>query len=399
MSEIKVAFHDMGSDDWMGGRIFVENALQSLSVESEDSPVRLRCFLLKQNNAAGAGQQKENVYRGAGNNIIGYERPTGRSLAWLTNSFCRKFFHHDLILDKVLETHDIEVLFGPILKYRNPGVIKLSYLPDFQHLHFPSFFSGKELAERNRNFLLSAKLSDRVVLQSEGVKRDFEAFASEYSEKSRVLKPVSIIPRGIYDLDPNEILRSYDLPDKFFYLPNQFWKHKNHGLVFEAVKRLGENGISTNLICTGQNNDYRYPGYFDDLSCMLSDYGLQDRVRYLGLIPRQDVFQLIRQCICLINPSLLEGWGFTVDEARSIGKRVLASDIPAHREQNPPSSIYFNPYDCDDLADKMLKIWNESVPGPDHRLEEAAIKETNVRIREYRDTFLSIVGEACEEQR
>jgi len=63
------------------------------------------------------------------------------------------------------------------------------------------------------------------------------------------------------------------------------------------------------------------------------------------MVPREHVLLLIRQSIGVLGPSLFEGWGFGVDEARSVGKRLLISDIPAHREQNPPEAIFFNPQD------------------------------------------------------
>ena len=72
---------------------------------------------------------------------------------------------------------------------------------------------------------------------------------------------------------------------------------------------------------------------------------LNEQVHYLGTVPRDDVFDLIRQSICVLNPSLFEGWGYAVDEAASVGKRILASDIAAHREQAAPACEYFDPRD------------------------------------------------------
>jgi hypothetical protein len=40
--------------------------------------------------------------------------------------------------------------------------------------------------------------------------------------------------------------------------------------------------------------------------------------------------------ICVINPSKF-GLGIGIDEARSVGKRILASGLPSHSEQNAPA--------------------------------------------------------------
>jgi glycosyltransferase involved in cell wall biosynthesis len=228
---------------------------------------------------------------------------------------------------------------------------------------------------------------------SESVKNDFEKFAPEYAHKARVLKTVTPIPETVYEADFNKILKLYNLPEKFVYLPNQFWKHKNHKLVFNALKILKDRGIQVSLVCTGFPGDYRHAGYFAGLFQKLSEWGIRNQVIYLGMIPYEHVLLLMRQCVCVLNPSLFEGFGLSVDEARSIGKQTLLSDIPAHREQNPPKAVFFNPYDAEGLAGKINEVWNATKPGPDIELEFESHKSLSDRIRKSADSFLSIVKE------
>ena len=49
----------------------------------------------------------------------------------------------------------------------------------------------------------------------------------------------------------------YGFSGPYFFLPNQFWQHKNHAVVFKAVNRLKERGLDVLLICTGNLRDYR----------------------------------------------------------------------------------------------------------------------------------------------
>jgi len=67
----------------------------------------------------------------------------------------------------------------------------------------------------------------------------------------------------------------------------------------------------------------------------------------------------MRHCVCLINPSLFEGWSTTVEEAKALGKHIILSDIPVHREQNPPRSDYFHAHDANALAQIMWRRWQE----------------------------------------
>jgi len=231
---------------------------------------------------------------------------------------------------------------------------------------------------------------------SDVVRKDFKSFAPMYKHKVRVLHPVSYISQSIYNYDLNSVLQLYHIPKKFIYLPNQFWKHKNHELTFQAVKILKNRGIKVFIVCTGSPSDYRHPSYFANLFLKLSQWNIRDRVAYLGLIPHKQVLLLMRQSICVLNPSLFEGWGFTVNEARSVGKQVLLTDIPAHREQNPPKAIFFDPKNSDDLTMKLREIWLNASSGPDMELERKARETQPERIRRYAESFMSIVQEVIK---
>ena len=147
------------------------------------------------------------------------------------------------------------------------------------------------------------------------------------------------------------------------------------------------------IACSGPVNDYRHPTYFSELLQQVSQWGIRNQIVFLGLIPRKHMYMMMRQSICVISPSLFEGFGLTVDEARSLGKRLLLSDIQPHRVQNPPRSIFFNPRDEEDLATKMKLVWVEQSPGPDPELEAEAKESLPLRIKAFADSFMSVVSE------
>ena len=219
----------------------------------------------------------------------------------------------------------------------------------------------------------------------------------QHSEKARVLSPVSYIPSLVYETDPKRVTRLYHLPEKFVYVPNQFWKHKNHITAFRALKILKSRGIDLFLVCTGNPVDYRHPGHFSELLQQLSQWNIREQTAILGLVPRDHVFALMRQSICVLNPSLFEGFGLSVDEARSLGKQVVVSSIPAHREQNPPQAVYFNPQDSEELANKLAQVWQQKLPGPDVTLELEARETLLPRLRSYGQSFGTILQEVANQ--
>jgi glycosyltransferase involved in cell wall biosynthesis len=104
----------------------------------------------------------------------------------------------------------------------------------------------------------------------------------------------------------------------------------------------------------------------------------------------------MRYAVAFINPSLFEGWSTSVEESKSMGKRILLSDIPVHREQAPELGIYFNPEDAEDLALQMRNALREFDPEVDSRNRENARLALPSRQRHFAYAFQRILLSACE---
>ncbi|SRR5579884_708603 len=387
---LKIAFHTMVHEGWTVGEIYLRNLFYALR-RAYGKGIGL--YLL---TPAGLQYTKSYASSIEADGVVQYNMPQRWTFSWLLNGAFRRIFLWDLLMEKFLKEHQIDVVFGPTFIHRFSRIRILSWIPDFQHIHLPEMFSHEERLSRDRTFLQCGRLSTRLIAMSEAVRRDYESFAPMYAYKVRVLYPITYVPESIYNYDLHSILDLYRLPEKFVYLPNQFWKHKNHELVFRAVKALKDSGIKISVVCTGNPVDYRHPTYFAGLCSRVSEWGIRDQVINLGLIPREHVLLCMRQSVCVLNPSLFEGWGYTVDEARSVGKQVLLSDIPAHREQNPPKATFFDPRDCDDLTAKLGQIWLNTEPGPDAELESESRRALPDRLRAYGEAFFSVAQEAFE---
>lgn len=395
---MKIAFHPIGSKNWIGGSSYLKNLILALEgLQSDELDMFFLAPIGKYGRTNDKGNNIECSTQFGVDGTVYYRLPKRPSLTWVINGVSKRIFSCDAVMQKDLKRRGIDVIFGQCIGYQLRRIATLSLLPDFQHRHLIHMFSSEEIENRDRWFLESLKYSTRIIVFSEAVKRDIQTFAQKYSSKTRVLRPVSYIPPSIYDASLDEVLGLYSLPRKFFYLPNQFWKHKNHATVFKAMKILKDKGINTYLVCTGNPVDYRHPEYISELLCQISQWGLREHVICLGEIPYEHVLLLIRQCICVLNPSLFEGWGSTVDEARSVGKRVLISDIPAHREQSLVEAVYFQSDSTEDLLNKMKLIWEETQAGPDNRLESEAIMTLPYRLKEFGEFFIKTAREAISE--
>ena len=391
MPNICIAFHIMGGEDWTVGPIYLRNLFSALRHPYSTGP---RLSLL----APAVRRDAQDYARSIeADEVILYDPPQRWTPSWAINLCAKRLLLYDAFMEGLLRGRGIDVVFSPNLPHQYRRIATLALLPDFQHIHLPEMFSDAERISRDRLFLRCAKSATRIILISDAVRKDFESFAPLYAHKVRALRPVSCVPKSVYHYDLSSILKLYHLPEKFVYLPNQFWKHKNHEEAFKAVKILKGQGSSICVVCTGNSSDYRHPTYFASLVQKLARWNIRDQVIYLGLVPHEHVLLLMRQSICVLNPSLFEGWGYTAEEARSLGKRVLVSDIPAHREQNAPHATFFEPTDCDDLTEKLAQIWHEARPGPDAELESEARDNLPGRLNAYAEAFMSVAREAVQE--
>jgi glycosyltransferase involved in cell wall biosynthesis len=300
--------------------------------------------------------------------------------------------------DETLRQNGVDCSFSVVIEHRRDvSVPLLIWIYDLQHHHLPELISERDYRQRDEIIVREAGRATRLMVQSSSVGADLEKFLPQYRHKIGVMHMVTNIDPAIYECDLSALLRRYHLPEKFIYLPNQFWKHKNHRTVVEALRILRARGIEPVVVCTGSVADHRNPDYVDQVMQEISVYGLRDQMIVMGSIPREDVFGLMRQSIAVLNPSLFEGYGLSAAEAKSLGKRALLSDLPSLREQAVPEAIYFNPNDAEELADRMAVLWNNLPAGPELELERRARAALLGRQRKFARSFLDIVRDAIQD--
>ena len=268
----------------------------------------------------------------------------------------------------------------------------LKWYADFQHLHLPELFTKDELTERNGSAHYQARSADIVLVSSNQARDDFSDLCYYAAEKCRVLNFVADVPDAVWTLDRDAIRKKYDLPEVFFYVPNQFWKHKNHEQVILALGILKQRGKKACVVMSGNAEDYRHADHFGGLKKLMNELGVADQVKLVGVVPYLDVLGLGLASRAIINPSKFEGWSTTVEEAKTLGKEILLSSIPVHIEQAPEFGSYFPLDDPGALADLIEATGTKSEPAIDvANLQEslAARKETFGR------TFLNYTREAC----
>lgn len=95
------------------------------------------------------------------------------------------------------------------------------------------------------------------------------------------------------------------------------------------------------------------PNNFGDMK--FSKYR-EDKVKFLGYVSDNELVEYYKKASLFVYPSLFEGFGIPPLEAMSQGTPVLLSDIEVLREVCGDVAFYCNPYDINDIAEKIEYI-------------------------------------------
>ncbi|WP_245284600.1 glycosyltransferase [Bradyrhizobium sp. th.b2] len=195
-----------------------------------------------------------------------------------------------------------------------------------------------------------------IMLSSESAHRDFRTYYPRAGNDVCVVRFATQPPAALLNTDPSEVIANYGLPENYFYLPNQFYRHKNHQLVVDALTILKERGANVVVCASGSTEDRREPGYYELVNAQVRERGLDAQFRHVGTVPLSHVYALLRASIALINPSRFEGWSTTVEEAKSFGVPMILSDLDVHKEQTGGAARYFGVNDPVALADHLMQV-------------------------------------------
>lgn len=264
------------------------------------------------------------------------------------------------------------------------------WIPDFQYKHLPHLFSKEEYNSREIRNKNLAEQSPILAFSSQNALNDYQNFFPENASNAYLLRFVSNANPNWFTDDAIAVQQKFNLPDQFFIVCNQFWKHKDHQTVIKAMSLLKQKGIEITVVCTGATEDFRNPDYYPSLLKLANELGVENQLKVLGFISRNDQIQLIRRSMAIIQPSQFEGWSTVVEDGRSLGKHIFLSNFDVHLEQNPPNTWFFEMGNAEDLASKMEQNLNVLTAGPNKENEEKAFSENQNLMKEYGLNFIQM---------
>lgn len=383
----RVAFAAVGGAGWLGGQNYLRNLIWVLRLYGTP---RLEPVVFAGTDAAGTSLQS--VCVGVGIECITSADFDGDRLR--RRAFATILRGRDMISQAHFQAARADAVFeaGSYLGWRSAVPI-ISWYPDFQHKHLPAMFQASD--RFRRDLLLRARMAGprQFMLSSRAAEADCLRFFPAAAGRT-IAVPFAVLPTGGPDEDGAAILAKYTIGGSYVFLPNQFWRHKNHTVVIEALRLLKQRGCPVQVVASGLQCDMRDPSHFPALETLISDAGIGDNFRMLGVIPYTDLTLLMGNAAAVLNPSLFEGWSTTVEESRAMGVPMLLSDIPVHREQMAEGADYFPPHDAEALAALLSRFPpNQPLPDDASRRNRARAGQRE-RMHAFADRFLEATERA-----
>lgn len=374
MLEVGINALDSTGKFWPGGRYYLQHLIACVaSLPAEQRPLLYDTYWVSAPEDDPFAEVRSFL---SGRKVFQFPATTtGRVLRKLRRLLTRRRDSADVLVG-------IDVTFPtPIIE--NQGVPLVYWLPDLQYLHHPSFYSPEHLARMQQTDSSRVEQAARVVVSSEWGRLDAERAFPAHASKFDVVRFCSVPGPEWWQLDPASYCNDRGFPERFFALSNQFTENKNHLVCVKAAHFLREQGQIVQIVCTGSTLDFRGRDYFGTVRRYVEEHGLADQIHFVGLLPRSEQIAILRRSLAFLQPSRFEGWSTIVEDGKTLGKVIIASDFGVHLEQLGSDHPWFvSPDDVAGWASVMSRMAIELNPGPDAEEEARAAEALKRRMKE-----------------
>lgn len=254
--------------------------------------------------------------------------------------------------------------FSPV-----PTVISVM---DLSFLYFPELFYKKDLLQLRSWTKYSINKAIKILTISNSSKNDIIKEYKIAPERVTVTHPgikdfTSLRPR-IYGM--NQLKNKYGIGERYILFVGTLQPRKNIVRLIEAFSKLSEKDLE--LVVVGKKG-----WLFEEILEKPKQLGIENRVMFLENVGNEELPLLYKHAICMVLPSLYEGFGLPVLEAMKYECAVITSDVSSLPEAGGDACLYVNPEDTDDIAAKMSTVIN------DEKLRKDLIEKGKMQITKF----------------
>lgn len=236
------------------------------------------------------------------------------------------------------------------------GIPTIIPIHDLMHRYEKDIEELKEGFEyREKLYRQEVRKAALILVDSElGKAQLVESYQDVEKNLDRKARVLPFIP-PMYIFENGEGVKpKTELPQKYIFYPAQFWSHKNHIRLLEAVKLLKEKNIDIQLVLVGseQNNS-------NTVADSIQKFELEKNVLILGYVSNDEMVYLYKNARALVMPTLFGPTNIPPLEAFCLGCPVATSRIYAIPEQLGDAALLFDPRNVTEIAQCIEKLWND----------------------------------------
>ena len=154
--------------------------------------------------------------------------------------------------------------------------------------------------------------SDMVIALSEGWKSEFETQLN--------LKNVYVLNNGI-NTEDYERANSDCIENKYkFLFLGRLGKRKGAYDLLSAIEELSKEGVNVTCYMAGD-------GEIDKFRKIISEKKLEDNIKIIGWIDKEEKIELLKNISTLILPSYNEGLPMAILEGMACGKAIISTNV------------------------------------------------------------------------
>jgi glycosyltransferase involved in cell wall biosynthesis len=255
------------------------------------------------------------------------------------------FFEQSKILKKLKSS--VDLFFYPHVNL--PFYIPKNTIVTIHDLiPLTSFWDRNEIKRKIFIFYLK-----RAIVKSKSIITISHAVEKELKEYFRNLQnKINVIYEFIDDkFYAAKFDQSSIIGDEYFLFVGNRKKHKNLKNLILAFDKIKDK-VKIKLVIAGSKDNKNTK---DEIDLLIKNLDLKDYIIEVLSPSDNELINLYQHAKLFIFPSLFEGFGLPPLEAIALGCPVITSNIPVLKEIMGEDIACFNPYDIDDMAQKLLQ--------------------------------------------
>jgi len=282
---------------------------------------------------------------------------SGKASRWIQRRFyCGSVTGHALLGE--LTRAGVDVVHVPWQAPQYPDVVRrYPYVinpHDYQHEHFPEFFSSKELSVRRKVWYEVQRGAAAVVVHSMQTRDDAVKYLGVPEERVFYAPygPLATFPE-VDETSARRMAERLKLPERYVFYPALMWPHKNHIRLLEALAHLKGRGVDVNCIFTDTSGEH-----WEQVRERIAALGLEQQIRAVGRVSPEEMGALYTLCTAVVVPSLFEQNSGPMLEAIHFGKAVAVSHLPELVASLNGAGLVFDPESVEEIAAAIDQLWS-----------------------------------------